>query len=105
MGVRLKKPYAYVLLFGVFLAGCVAQDSSPQTLIEKRCSRCHTLDRVYAVKKDKEGWRTTVERMAYYASGVIREEEIPIITDYLAATQGADRGTETQASGNVEKRR
>ena len=95
MGVRLKKPYAYVLLFGVFLAGCVAQDSSPQTLIEKRCSRCHTLDRVYAVKKDREGCRTTVERMAAYASGVIPEKEIPIITDYLATTRGVEKGEET----------
>jgi len=94
MEVRLKKPYAYVLLCGVFLAGCVAQDSSPQTLIKKRCSRCHTLDRVYAVKKDREGWRTTVERMAAYASGVIPEKEIPIIADYLATARGVEKGGE-----------
>jgi len=95
MEVGLKKPYTYVLLFGVFLVGCAAQDSSPQALIEKRCSRCHTLDRVYAVKKDREDWRTTVERMAYFASGVIPEKEIPIITDYLVTTRGVEKGGET----------
>jgi len=94
MEVKLKKPYAYVLLFGVFLVGCAAQDSSPQALIEKRCSRCHTLDNVYAAKKDAEGWRTTVERMAAYASGVIPEQEIPIITDYVATARGVEKGGE-----------
>jgi len=90
-----KSSFLYPMFLGLLILGCSAHDSSPQTLIEKRCSRCHTLDRVYAVKKNREGWRTTVERMAAYASGVIPEKEIPIITDYLATTREVEKGGET----------
>jgi hypothetical protein len=101
----MKKMYLYFLPICLFFSACTVHNNSPTVLIEKRCSRCHPLDTVYAVRKDAKGWRTTVEKMATYASGVIRKEEIPIITNYLAATQKADKGTETQASGNVRESR
>jgi hypothetical protein len=88
----LKKQYAYLLLSCLFLLGCGGKDNSPQALVSRRCSRCHTLERIHAVKKDAEGWRATVKKMAFYASGVIPDKEIPIITDYLVKTQGIDRG-------------
>jgi len=93
------------MFFGLLILGCSAHDNSPKALVEKRCYRCHTPDRIHAARKDAEGWRITVNKMATYASGVIPEKEIPIISDYLAATQGIDRGTGTQASGNVEEKR
>src|SRR6202030_407513 len=31
--------------------------------MEKRCSRCHNLDRVAGARKDARGWLATVDRM------------------------------------------
>ena len=87
------------------MAGCSAHDTSPKALIAKRCYRCHTPERIHKARKSAEGWLITVNKMATYASGVIPEKEIPIIIDYLASTQGIDRRTGTQASGNVEEKR
>jgi hypothetical protein len=102
MVLRLKKPYTYLLFLSLFFLGCVARNESPQGLVKMRCSRCHTLERIYAAKKDAGGWLTTVKKMEFYASGVIREEEIPIIVDYLAKTQGIEKGEGTQSSGQVK---
>jgi hypothetical protein len=86
-GLRRKWGYSLVLL--TFLTmGCVAQDNSPDGIIKRRCSRCHTLGQVYATRKDAAGWHRTVEKMACYASGVIPDKEIPVIVAYLALTQG-----------------
>ena len=101
----MKKAYIYLLLISLFFLGCGVHDNSPKALIEKRCYRCHTADRIHAVRKNAEGWRTTVQKMASHASGVIPEKEIPIIADYLARTQGSDGGVEKQSSGNVVERR
>ena len=85
----LRRKWGYSLLLLTFLSmGCVAQDNSPEGIIKRRCSRCHTLGQVYAARKDAAGWHRTVEKMACYASGVIPDKEIPVIADYLARTQG-----------------
>ena len=38
-----------------------------KSLIENRCSRCHTLERIYAADKTIERWRETIDRMMDYA--------------------------------------
>jgi hypothetical protein len=95
------KAYISFLLPSLFFLGCSVHDNSPKILVEKRCFRCHTPERIYKVRKNAEGWRTTVNKMVGYASGVIPEKEIPIIIDYLVRTQGIDRGGEGQSSGEV----
>jgi hypothetical protein len=94
-----------LIFCALLMAGCSAHDTSPKALIAKRCYRCHTPERIHKARKSAEGWLITVNKMATYASGVIPEKEIPIIIDYLASTQGIDRRTGTQASGNVEEKR
>lgn len=82
------KGFILWLLIPIFLTiGCTSSNIEPEELFKKRCSRCHTLDRVYGVKKDREEWLTTVKRMVIYASGVIPEKEINPLTDYLVKTQ------------------
>jgi len=34
-----------------------------EALMQKRCTRCHTLDRVVGARKDAQGWAMTVNRM------------------------------------------
>jgi hypothetical protein len=105
MVLGLKQQYAYLLFSCLFLLGCGGKDISPQVLVTKRCSRCHTLERVHAAKKDAESWHTTVQKMASYASGVIPDKEIPIIINYLVKTQGMDKGERAESPGKGEERR
>ena len=58
--------------------------SATQTLMETKCSMCHTLDRINSAKKDKAGWTTTVARMRENGA-VLTDEEAGQIIDYLAS--------------------
>lgn len=56
-------------------------------LLQDRCTRCHTLDRVQTASKSLAEWQTTVERMR--AKGTqLTDDEVQVLTEYLAATYG-----------------
>jgi hypothetical protein len=52
-------------------------------LMQRRCSKCHNLDRVVAARKDAQGWVATVNRMRAMAGAGISEAD--------ARTIGHDR--------------
>ena len=61
-----------------------------RALVDQRCGRCHSLDRVYKTAEAPEEWRATVGRMVAYAAGsgnAIQPGEDEQITAYLSATQ------------------
>src|ERR1700685_2110861 len=60
--------------------------------MEKRCSKCHTLDRVAGARKDARGWLATVNRMRAQPDSGISEEDSRIIVSYLAS-QMAPKGS------------
>jgi hypothetical protein len=45
----------------------VVEGEIGKTLLEKRCTMCHDLDRVYQAQKREEEWLATVERMKQHA--------------------------------------
>src|SRR3984957_5480571 len=53
--------------------------------MEKRCSKCHTLDRIAGARKDARGWLTTVNRMTALPDSGISEADSRIIVSYLAS--------------------
>src|SRR5580700_9059819 len=53
--------------------------------MEKRCSKCHNLDRIAGARKDVRGWQATVTRMSALPDSGISEEESRIIVSYLAS--------------------
>ena len=57
-------------------------------LFEKRCSKCHELDRVRARRDTPAGWRNLVERMKLKMFSGISDEEAVRIAQFLASTQG-----------------
>jgi cytochrome c5 len=88
-----------VLLVGTFLAACGA-DQTPaastgnqpatttldgQTLLQERCTVCHSLDRVTSAHKTADQWTTTVERMVGKGAQLDAQEKQTLI-DYLAQT-------------------
>jgi hypothetical protein len=61
-----------------------------RALVDQRCARCHTLDRVYKSVQVPDKWRETVTRMVQYAagsSGAFEPGEAEQIIAYLSATQ------------------
>jgi cytochrome c5 len=61
--------------------------ASGEELLQDRCTRCHTLDRVQTASKSLAEWQTTVERMR--AKGTqLTDDEVQVLTEYLAATYG-----------------
>ena len=56
-----------------------------ETLVNERCTVCHTRERIDAADKDEAGWTETVDRMI--ANGaVLNAEERQAVIDYLVAT-------------------
>jgi ferredoxin-NADP reductase len=58
------------------------------TTMEKRCSKCHNLDRIAGAHKDARGWLATVNRMKALPDSGISEEDSRIIVSYLASQMG-----------------
>src|ERR1700692_4393965 len=59
--------------------------------VEKRCSKCHNLDRIVGARKDASGWLATVNRMRALPDSGLSEADSRIIVSYLAS-QMAPRG-------------
>src|ERR1700731_886139 len=68
--------------------------------MEKRCSKCHNLDRIAGASKDARGWLATVNRMRALPDSGISEADSRIIVSYLAS-QLAPKGSVAAASLEV----
>jgi ferredoxin-NADP reductase/mono/diheme cytochrome c family protein len=53
--------------------------------MERRCSKCHNLDRIAGARKDARGWLATVNRMKALPDSGIPEQDARIIVPYLAS--------------------
>ena len=96
-----KSPSLIVLALAVLLAaGCSASPTTPppavataaittaldgQALLNERCTKCHSLDRVEAASKTADEWKTTVARMVGKGAKLSAEEQA-VLLDYLAKT-------------------
>src|SRR5579872_6943957 len=67
--------------------------------MEKRCSKCHNLDRVAGARKDARGWLATVTRMRALPDSGISEADSRIIVSYLASQMAPK---ESVAVANLE---
>ena len=70
--------------------------------MEKRCSKCHNLDRIVGARKDVRGWLATVNQMKALPNSGISEEDSRIIVSYLAS-QMAPKGSVAAASLEVAR--
>ena len=70
--------------------------------MEKRCSKCHNLDRIVGAHKDATGWLATVNRMKALPDSGISEEDSRIIVSYLASQMGP-KGSVAAASLEVAR--
>jgi len=72
----------------VALSGCTPQGAAPDAssagaaVVKRRCSVCHTLDRVESAKKDEAAWNATIDRMRAKGAVVSAEEQAQMV-EYL----------------------
>ena len=74
---------AVVLSVGCTPTGSSGASGTGQALVDRKCSMCHTLDRVKQAQKDKAGWTATVDRMRGKGA-VLSDSEAQLVVDYLA---------------------
>lgn len=67
---------AFLLLFAAFPA--FAQPAA-KALVEKECSKCHTLGRVNKASKNTAAWEKTVDRMIQKGANIKTEEKDAVI--------------------------
>jgi hypothetical protein len=70
--------------------------------MERRCSKCHNLDRIVGAHKDAPGWLATVNRMKALPDSGISEEDARIVVSYLASQMG-QKGSLAAASLEVAR--
>jgi ferredoxin-NADP reductase len=64
-----------------------------EALMQKKCSRCHTLDRVIGARKDATGWSSTINRMRTLPGSHISEDDATAILGYLISADSIDSST------------
>jgi len=75
-----------------------------RALVDQRCGRCHSLDRVYKTVQSAGEWRETVTRMVSYAAGstgALQPGEDRQIIDYLTATQTPEAASGRKAEADA----
>ena len=81
-----------ILLIGSLLVSCGSSNSIPSStdgtdgasLMQERCSVCHSTSRITSAHKTAAEWTTTVERMLSHGAQLNSQEQRTLI-DYLAA--------------------
>ena len=71
-------------------------------LMQRRCSKCHNLDRVVGARKDAQGWVDTVNRMRAMTGAGMSDTEARTIISYLAS-QNQPKGSETAVRMEVAR--
>ncbi|OGD78935.1 MAG: hypothetical protein A2Y64_02065 [Candidatus Coatesbacteria bacterium RBG_13_66_14] len=67
--------------------GTVAGEAPPtgeRALLEERCTACHSLDKVYAEKRDEAGWDAVLEEMVSYGAKLDSAERTRLVA-YLVS--------------------
>lgn len=87
-----------LLLTLILTVSSFAEDegNAGKTLVEKKCTVCHSIDRVYGVNKNHTEWVQTVEKMMRYSDRMdfLDQKEKEIVIDYLANRKSSQADSE-----------
>lgn len=61
-----------------------------QDVVARNCVACHSLDYIQMNSRflDRKGWEATVTKMVKVMGAPIKEDEVPLILDYLDQQYG-----------------
>jgi len=79
--------FSFLLLITCAERKTYSETMEPKALFEKRCSRCHSLDKTNRTES-AEYWKSTVQKMKKKFFSGIKDEDAAIITEYLIKTKG-----------------
>lgn len=82
------KKFLIFISSSVLISTAIASSDSPEEIIEKHCTSCHTKSPIL-IKKNKESrgdWEKTIDRMIKYGAQLSQEERETII-NYLQKTK------------------
>jgi mono/diheme cytochrome c family protein len=65
-------------------------DGDGKQIVEANCVTCHSLDYIpmNSVFLDRKGWDATVSKMIKAMGAPIRNDDVPVIVDYLVRYYG-----------------
>ncbi len=81
----------------------VMDESIGRFLIISKCSKCHTMERIFRSFKTEEGWTETVNRMAIIDAPNIRDYDIKQIINFLLIQQDRRRNTRDSLNAEIGK--
>ena len=69
------------------------EDKTGKALVEKKCTLCHSTDRVYGAEKAHLEWEQTVEKMVRYSDQMnfLNQKEKETVIDFLANRKKAQQ--------------
>jgi cytochrome c2 len=79
----MKKIVVVLMTIVMALAACTSVQESKE-LFEKKCVKCHALEKSLNATKDLAGWEKTTKAMIRYSAGDITAQDAKKIAKYLA---------------------
>ncbi len=83
----------------------ILDDKLGQQVVNLKCNKCHTLERVYRAFKSQDGWTTTINRMASLAAPNISSFDVKQSIHFLVTRQESlkdeDEGDLKEAIGKT----
>ncbi len=83
---RLWAVLSTLAILSVLAAGCTLR-ARGQDLVERECTRCHTLAPVEVKDRTRTEWDQVVQRMIEHGAGLSKGQAQTVV-DYLAETYG-----------------
>ncbi len=77
--------FILITIFTASLAFASVQEG--KELFERKCDKCHSLERSLKKSKSLTAWNKTIKRMARYSEGLITEQDSKKIAEYLAVKE------------------
>ena len=85
---RLVAALAVILFLSMVAGGC-GTTQSPESLVQDRCTGCHTLAPIEAARKTGQEWERTVYRMIRRGAR-LSDREAQAVIDYLSEAYGIE---------------
>jgi cytochrome c5 len=83
----------------------ILDENLGRQVVNQRCNKCHTLERVYRAFKSEEGWTSTINRMASLDSPNISsfdiKQSIYFLTNRQTSLKGEDQNKLNNAIGKT----